>query len=152
MDYPFEEYFVQTFIKRVRRERLLYELTSKKKRHDGLERFCHQAEEVLDASRIIMKGEDLDRRSELLSFVSKHDEVCYMISPDPDRDDIVLSLEDAVNAAETCLDAVIIIGNGFALVYGEAMKDGRDKFLLTDNGPASETLREMLKKDLKPRV
>ena len=41
MDYPFEEYLVQTFIKRSRRERLLYELTSKKKRHDGLERFCH---------------------------------------------------------------------------------------------------------------
>lgn len=41
MDYSAEKHFVQTFIRRNRRERLLYELTTPKKRMDGVSRFCH---------------------------------------------------------------------------------------------------------------
>ena len=64
MDYLNEQHFVQTFIRKDRSDRLLYELTTPEKRYDGVSRFCHQAKELLEPSRIIMEGEDLDRRPE----------------------------------------------------------------------------------------
>ncbi len=47
MDYSNEQHFVQSFIRKARRERLLYELTTPEKRYDGVNRFCHQAKELL---------------------------------------------------------------------------------------------------------
>ena len=64
MEYLNERYFVQTFIRKDRRERLLYELTTPGKRYDGISRFCHQAKGLLDPAKIIMEGEDLDRHPE----------------------------------------------------------------------------------------
>ena len=42
-----ELYFIDTYIFPNRRERLKYELTSAKKRYDGIDRFCHSAREML---------------------------------------------------------------------------------------------------------
>ncbi len=52
MDYSAEERFIKNFIKKRYRERLLFELTTPKKRYDGLDRFCHQASELIDLSLI----------------------------------------------------------------------------------------------------
>ena len=82
MDYSAEEHFVQTFIRRNRRERLLYELTSPKKRVDGVSRFCHQAREFLDPDKILLEGEDLERRPEFAQFVRQHDELCLVLLQD----------------------------------------------------------------------
>jgi len=45
-----------------------------------------------------------------------------------------LSLKDAVRYASMSTDAALIIGSNFAVVYGEAMKGGRDKFLCVTDG------------------
>ena len=134
MDYLNEQHFVQTFIRKDRRDRLLYELTTPEKRYDGVSRFCHQAKELLEPSRIIMEGEDLDRRPEFDRFVQQHDEICFVLSPDFYMDEQFLPLKDAVEQALMCLDAVLIMGSGFAVVFGEPMKGGRGKFLLAENG------------------
>ena len=132
MDYSNEQHFVQAFIRNDRRERLLYELTTPKKRYDGVSRFCHQAKELLDPSKIIMEGEDLDRRPEFDRFIQQHDEICLVLSPAFCTDGQFLTLRDAVDQAIMCLDAVIIMGSSFAVVFGEPMKDGRGKFLLSE--------------------
>ena len=132
MDYSKEQHFVQAFIRRDRRERLLYEFTTPKKRYDGVSRFCHQAEELIDPSKIIMEGEDLDRRPEFDRFIQQHDEICLVLSPDSSMDDKFFTLRDAVDQAIMCLDAVIIIGSSFAVVFSEPMKGGRGKFLLSE--------------------
>ena len=134
MDYLNEQHFVQTFIRKNRRERLLHELTTPGKRYDGVSRFCHQAKELLEPSRIIMEGEDLDRRPEFDRFVQQHDEICFVLSPDFYMDEQFLPLKDAVEQALMCLDAVLIMGSSFAVVFGEPMKGGRGKFLLSENG------------------
>ena len=134
MDYLNEQHFVQTFIRKDRRDRLLYELTTPEKRYDGVSRFCHQAKELLEPSRIIMEGEDLDRRPEFDRFVQQHDEICFVLSPDFYMDEQFLPLKDAVEQALMCLDAVLIMGSSFAVVFGEPMKGGRGKFLLAENG------------------
>ena len=132
MDYPNERHFVQTFIRKERRERLLYGLTTPGKRYDGISRFCHQAQQLLDPTKIIMEGEDLDRRPEFSGFLRQHDETCFVLSPAFDTEGLFLNLSDAVDQAIMCPDAVIIMGSSFAIVFGEPMKDGRGKFLLSE--------------------
>ncbi len=132
MDYERERRFVQAFIRKDRRERLLFELTTPKKRRDGVDRFCHQAKELLDPAGILMEGEDLDRRPAFWRFMEGHDEIVLMLSPDFYADEWLLPLKDAVAQAALSLDAVLIMGSGFALVFGEPVKGGRGKFLLSE--------------------
>ena len=132
IDYSNEQHFVQSFIRKNRRERLLYELSTPEKRYDGVSRFCHQAKELLDPSKIIMEGEDLDRRPEFDSFVQQHDETCFVLSPEFYTDEQFLPLRDAVHKAIISLDAVIIMGSTFAVVFGEPVKGGRGKYLLSE--------------------
>ena len=132
MENTAEQYFVQTYIKKNRRDRLFFELSAEKRRYDGLSRFCHQAGELLDPAKIIAAGDDLERRPEFLRFVKQHDEACYVISPDYEMDGRTLQTKDAVSMAAAFYDAVIIIGSTFAIIFGEPMKGGRDKYLLSE--------------------
>ena len=83
-------------------------------------------------SKVLMKGEDLDRRPEFVRFVQQHDEVCLVLSPDSFLNEQVLPLAEAAAEASMCPDAVLIIGSTFAIVFGEPMKGGRDKYLLSE--------------------
>ena len=132
MENTAEQYFVQTYIKKNRRDRLLFELSAEKRRYDGLSRFCHQTGELLDPAKIIAAGDDLERRTEFMRFVKQHDEACYVISPDYEMDGRTLQTKDAVSLAAAFYDAVIIIGSTFAIIFGEPMKGGRDKYLLSE--------------------
>ena len=132
VDYSAEQHFVQSFIRKNRRERLLYELTTPEKRYDGVSRFCHQARDFLDPAKIVMEGEGLDRRSEFERFVRQHDELCVVLSPDFWLDEQFLPLQDAVRQAVISMDAVLILGSTFAIVFGEPMKGGRGKYLLSE--------------------
>ena len=132
MDFTIEKYFVNTFIRKKYRERLLYEFTNEKKRYDGLSRFCHQTKQLIELSKIIMEGSDIDRSKEFLEFVRKHDEICLILSPDINIDEQFISLKEAIPLASMCLDAVIILGSCFAVVYSEPMKGGREKYLLLE--------------------
>ena len=131
MDYSNERHFVQAFIRKNRRDRLLYELTTPEKRYEGVSRFCHRAKDLLEPSKIIMEGEDINRRPEFEQFVRQHDEICFVLSPDFYMDEQFLPFRDAVDQAIICLDAILIIGSSFAVVFGEPMKGGRGKFLLS---------------------
>lgn len=132
MENTAEQYFVQTYIKKNRRDRLFFELSAEKRRYDGLSRFCHQAGELLDSAKIIAAGDDLERRPEFLRFVKHHDDTCYVISPDYEMDGRTLQTKDAVSLAAAFYDAVIIIGSTFAIIFGEPMKGGRNKYLLSE--------------------
>lgn len=138
MDYTVEQRFVQLYIRKDRRDRLLYELTTPEKRYDGLNRFCHHASEILDPAKIIIEGEDLERRSEFENFVRQHDELCYVLSLEFAPDGVLLNLKDAVAQALLCFDAVLIVGTTFAIVFGEVMKGGRGKYLLSAERPIAD--------------
>ncbi|MBE6725591.1 MAG: hypothetical protein E7576_10450 [Ruminococcaceae bacterium] len=133
-----EERFVKTFIRKSRRERLLYELNTPGKRSRGLDRFCHRAEDLLDPAKTVLRDERLEYREDFRRFAAKRpkNELCRILSPDPDLDGLLLPLSDAVDAVSAGCDAAVIIGpeEAFAVVYGEAMKGGRGKFFLTKDG------------------
>lgn len=80
-----------------------------------------------------MKGKDMDRSQEFQRFIKQHSETCLVLSPDSSMDGQCLSLGDAVKQAEMCLDAVLILGSTFAVVYTEPVKGGRDVYLLSES-------------------
>ena len=129
MGYMEIDRFVRLFVRRERRERLLYELTNPKKRSAGLDRFCHQSESLLEPKRILMRGDDLERRAEFRAFLAKHGEPCLLLSPGAAPEE--LPAEQAVALAAVRCDAALILGDGFAVVIGEATKGGRGKYLLS---------------------
>ena len=134
MDRSIEEHFVHTFIRKNRRERLLHELTTPGKRYRGIDRFSHQAREMLDPGRIVMEGEDLERRPEFGRFVREHDELCHVLSTDFRTAAPAVPLKDAVRMAEMSAGAVLILGSTFAVVFAEFAQSGRDKFILSEEG------------------
>lgn len=126
-----EGQFVRLFIRKERRERLMYELTHPEKQRDGLDRFCHQSKELLDPKRVMMEGGDLERREDFRRFVAEHDELCFVLSLEFYLDEALLPLQEAVRQAAFSMDAVLILGSNFAIVFGEPMKGGREKYLLS---------------------
>lgn len=134
MDYRAERFFVSSFIRKDRRERLLLQLTSPSRRQEGISRFCHQAGVLIDPSKILLQGKDLERQKAFTDFVSGHKETCLCLSPDPCLHERSLPFEEAAGLAFTGCDAALVIGSSFALVVGEAVKGGREKYLLSAAG------------------
>ena len=126
-----ERAFVEAYVRKDRRERLLHELSNPKKRYRGLDRFCHGAAELLDPARITLAGPSLEHDAVFCRFVeARADETCRIFSPDGSLDGLELPLAEAVAACVACLDASIIMGDGFAIVRAEAWKGGTDMWLL----------------------
>ncbi len=133
MDYSVEERFIKNFIKKRYRERLLFELTTPKKRYAGLDRFCHQASELIDPAKVYLEGDDLDRRPEFEKFCKKHQGLCRVLSPEFYWEEIEAPLNEAVKMAVMSLDAFLVLGDGFAIVFGEPVKGGREKYLVVED-------------------
>ena len=133
MDHSAEERFIKNFIKKRYRERLLFELTTPKKRYAGLDRFCHQASELIDPAKVYLEGDDLDRRPEFEEFCKKHQGLCRVLSPEFYWDEIEAPLEEAVEMAVMSLDAFRVLGDGFAIIFGEPVKAGREKYLVAED-------------------
>lgn len=134
MDYRAERYFVSSFIRKDRRERLLLQLTSPSRRQEGLSRFCHQTGDLIDPSKVLLEGKDLERQKAFADFVSAHEETCLCLSPDPCLHERALPFAEAADLAFMGCDAALVIGSSFALVVGEAVKGGREKYLLSAAG------------------
>ena len=133
MDHSAEERFIKNFIKKRYRERLLFELTTPKNRYAGLDRFCHQASELIDPAKVYLEGDDLDRRPEFEEFCKKHQGLCRVLSPEFYWDEIKMPLDEAVDMAVMSLDAFLVLGDGFAIIFGEPVKAGREKYLVVED-------------------
>ena len=81
-----------------------------------------------------MSGEDLKRQTAFFGFLERHDEPCFILSPDFSLDGRRARFGAALNLASACFDAAIVLGGSFAVVYGEVMKSGRGEYLLTEEG------------------
>ncbi len=132
MDESIIRCFVNTFIVKNRRDRLLYELTTPKKRYQGISRFCHRTKDLLDPAFIIAESEDLERLPAFRRFVLEHNEPCVLLSPYAWLDEEIMPFEMAVEQATICPDAVLILGDGFAIIFEEPEKGGRGKFWLSE--------------------
>ena len=56
-----EQVFVEKYINKRYKERLQFELSSKKKRRDGLDRFSHDTESAIDSKKLTLKTNKLNK-------------------------------------------------------------------------------------------
>ncbi len=132
MDFTAERHFVETFVRKSMRKRLIYELTTPGKRYDGVSRFCHGAKDLLEPSKILLEGDNIDRLPEFKRFIRQHNESCYVLSPALPLEGQTMTFEEAAKLTVWGLDAFILMGDTFAFVSEEPMHGGTHKFLLTE--------------------
>ena len=127
-----ETLFTERYIRKERRKRLLFELTNEKKRYEGLDRFSHESESLLDPRKIIMKDPGLSYRPEFKAFVSDHDEPVKILSTDGALDGRNVLFSEAAELAALSFEPVILLGNGFAYIKAEPEKGGTPQYLLSE--------------------
>ena len=125
-----EVQFVKCYIRENRQDRLLHELSHPQKRYRGLSRFCHQARDLLDERKIVAEGKDLERQRGFQKFMECINGSVLILSPDEEMDLQEMDLHEALDAALKSTEAMILLGRSCAMVFSEAEKGGRDKFLL----------------------
>ena len=125
MDKSVEQFFVKTYIDKDYQERLLFELSSIKKRSKALSRFSHDVESVFKKSvnkKIITNLDDFQEK----------DQTVYVISWD-EKDGTTMSLSDAIRYLESSYMSAILIGKDFSLIKEEPEKGAAKYFILRVN-------------------
>ena len=136
MNVEIEKRFVKEYIKKNRRDRMLYELNNAKKRINAIGRFCHRAADYLIASKIVYKGTSLEQGIEILNVA--HSKECYLISYD-DIDGKVLAPMEAMERIESCGMASIAIFTDFCVIKTEQSVGPAEVFcLIASNSTVAE--------------
>ena len=125
-----EKSFVKRFIKKEKQDRLLFELSGKKRQH-GIERFCHNAEDMIETERIVYSGNSLFP-DEILKITKQYKvpESCYIIAYQKELDKKYVSFEDALGLVLGNGMAAIIICNDFAVIETEQYSGTPFRYIL----------------------
>lgn len=107
MNKELERDFIYRFIIKEKRERLLYELSGKK-RMGGISRFCHNAADLIREDTIIRSGDDLFPE-EILHISEKYTskKQAYLIAFHEELDQMTCDLQAALD---------LVLGNGMAAI------------------------------------
>lgn len=120
-----EQVFVEKYINKRYKERLQFELSSKKKRRVALDRFSHDTELLIDDKKLSFKT-DAPTQSLFFTWFGKSTDV-YVLS-DKYIDGKQMSIADAYEYAVNEYCAVIICGDGCAVIKSES--EGSSQFYL----------------------
>ncbi len=128
-----EELFVRTFVKKRLQERIIFELSSLKNRQKAIDRFSHNAEEVLESKYILAKSEKItitEIENELLKYCDKNKEV-YMFSMNEYDGKMVFVKEAVENCMKEFMPVIITCGGDkFAFVKTEVSGGSSMKYFL----------------------
>lgn len=123
MNREIETEFVNQFIAKEKRERLLHELA--KKRETAVARFCHGLEKILDKRKIVLAGEKLDG-SEVCAEIRKRTKgiTCYVIA---EKDGEIVDLERGIEMCYNWAGGAVLVAGNVAFFkeeveYGSPMK------------------------------
>lgn len=107
MENEIEKEFIRKFIVKNIRERLLFELSGKK-RQDGIGRFCHNADDLLLKEKIILSGKELFY-DDIVKTAEKYNpsKQWYIIAYNTILDKKSCKLSEALN---------LVLGNGMAAI------------------------------------
>ncbi len=123
-----EEDFVNNYIIKSKRERLLFELCGKK-RKDGIGRFSHYAEDILNSAKIQLKGQYIEK--DLRDIVAKtNSHKCYVISYIDELDGREFNKNEILDIMLGCGMPSIAIFNDFAIIETEQEQGPAVKYLL----------------------
>ncbi len=100
----------ELFFRKTVRERIYYELTSKKKRETFFKKIAHSADNYIDKECIFIQNDELTAKNKVMNFLTNNScDSCYCISYDERFDGKIL------NIAET-LDSLFGNGMPFMLI------------------------------------
>ena len=102
-----EKSFIEKYVIKNKQDRLIFELSGKKRR-DGLGRFCHNTEEIINPDRIVSHGNKLF--FDEISAIAKQYNApgsCYIMAYNENLDRQTCSLNDALK---------LVLGNGMAAI------------------------------------
>lgn len=95
MDIDIEKIIVNSFLRRQKRERALYELAHQDKRHD----FIHSMEDYFDPKYVVRIERHICDYNELHDILARNgaQATCYVmgLTPDPNLDGKIMTLRDA---------------------------------------------------------
>ena len=117
MDRDVEKRFVMDYIKKNRRERIYYELTSKKKRETAIGRFCHNAPDYTDNRKIIYYGTNIEKG--LAGVDMDKEKAGYIISWDDAIDGKMYEPNEAIEKMFSVGMATIVIFSAICIIKGE---------------------------------
>ena len=125
-----EKAFIDQYVKKYKRERLLFELSGKKRQH-GIGRFCHNAEEMVKADKIVMSGNKLFA-DEILAVAKQYGTsgMCYIIAFNEYLDGKQCTLKEALKRVLSNGMAAIIVCDNFAVVETEQCEGTPMRYIL----------------------
>ena len=109
---------------------MLFELGGKKRQH-GIERFCHNTEDLIDVERIAYSGNNLFP-DEILRITKQYKvpELCYIIAYQKELDKKYVLLADALDLVLGNGMAAIIICDDFAIIETEQYASTPFRYIL----------------------
>lgn len=117
MNVNMEKKFVKEYIKKNKRDRIYYELSSAKKRKSAIGRFCHNAMDFIDERKVEYYGTDLSRVKEIIDKAYKKE--CYMISWDASVDGCMYKPFEAINIMNNMGMPSIVVFEDFCIIRTE---------------------------------
>lgn len=128
-----EEKFVKMFIQKQYQDRLLFELNSKK-REKAIDRFSHNAKNVLKENLILMQGANIKIEDvKKVLNIHKNSKEVYLISLNSLYDKKLMKFELAFNIFLDEYLPMIIIGETFALIRQETSGNLSLKYVLRES-------------------
>lgn len=128
MNKAIEESFVNSYIIKNKRDRLLFELCGKKRR-EGIDRFSHCADNLLIEAKIKLKGQYISEDSR--HVVAKANSCkCYVISYSQELDGKEFHKDEILNPMFDCGMPSIAIFENFAIIQTEQEQGPAVKYLL----------------------
>lgn len=132
MDKLYEVEIVKAFFNKHYQERIMYELASKEKRKNALDRLCHTYESVLNSS--YMKKIDCSDYEEVLNKMKLHGatQACYVISYNKIVDGMYMKLDEALKiiVGYGMPSLVICIPNKLAYFEAEQVSGAPPRYIL----------------------
>ena len=130
MIYEIEKAFVDRYVMKNKQERLLFELGGKKRQH-GIGRFCHNAEALIKADKIVASGNKLFA-DEIYSIAKQYNAsgTCYIIAYNESLDGKQFKLKEALERVLSNGMAAIIICDNFAVIETEQCEGTPMRYIL----------------------
>lgn len=133
MDIEKEKMFVNRYIIKNKRERILYELNKPSKRLDALSRFCHDYYTYVDERKIIYRGKEItDKQLKEIVKRDGNENKGYMICWNQRYDATNMSVESAISAIRCDGMCMIFISGDICIISTEQIEGAKEIVVLHD--------------------
>lgn len=131
MNLEMEKLFVDKYIIKNRRKRILYELCKHGKRLDAISRFCHNCDMYIDERKILYRGKDITDNMYIKKYGGAKEG--YLICWDPECDMKHISVNLAIPMIRADGMCMIFISENICIVSTEQVQGAKEIVVLTCN-------------------